>query len=101
MRWKGTASVNPVLASGEVVLEDASLPELAVYLKSYTRARVAAGQLSATVPYTFAYADGKFEARLAGAKLSLRDLAVAREGATDSFAGITRLAIGGIDYAVI
>jgi hypothetical protein len=97
MRWKGTASVNPVLASGEVVLEDASLPELAVYLKSYTRARVAAGQLSATVPYTFAYADGKFEARLAGAKLSLRDLAVAREGATDSFAGITRLDIGGID----
>lgn len=101
MRWKGTASVNPVLASGEVVLEDASLPELAVYLKSYTRARVAAGQLSATVPYTFAYADGKFEARLAGAKLSLRDLAVAREGATDSFAGITRLAIGGIDADLV
>ena len=97
MRWKGTASVNPVLASGEVVLENASLPELAVYLKSYTRARVAAGQLSATVPYTFAYAQGKFEARLAGAKLSLRDFAVAREGVTDSFAGITRLDIGGID----
>lgn len=97
IRWKGTASVNPVLASGEVVLENASLPELAVYLKSYTRARVAAGQLSATLPYTFAYADGKFEARLAGAKLSLQDLAVAREGATDSFAGITRLDIGGID----
>ena len=97
IRWKGTASVNPVLASGEVILENASLPELAVYLKSYTRARVAAGQLSATLPYTFAYADGKFEARLAGAKVSLRDLAVAREGATDSFAGITRLDIGGID----
>jgi hypothetical protein len=97
MRWKGTASVNPVLASGEVVLENASLPELAVYLKSYTRARIAAGHLSATVPYTFAYADGKFEARLAGAKLSLRDIAMAREGATDSFAGITRLEVGGID----
>jgi hypothetical protein len=101
IRWKGTASVNPVLASGEVTLENASLPELAVYLKSYTRASVAAGQLSATIPYTLAYADGKFEARLAGAKLSLRDLAVAREGATDSFAGITRLEIGGIDADLV
>jgi len=97
MRWKGTASVNPVLASGEVVLDNAALPELAVYLQPYTRARIAAGQLSATLPYTFAYADGQFEARLAGAKLSLRDLALAREGATDSFAGITRLDVSGID----
>src|SRR5450830_340469 len=40
MRWKGTASVNPIRASGEVTLENASLPELSVYLKSYTRARV-------------------------------------------------------------
>ncbi|RYY49449.1 MAG: DUF748 domain-containing protein, partial [Comamonadaceae bacterium] len=97
IRWRGTASVNPVLASGEVTIENASLPELAVYLKSYTRARVAAGQLSATLPYTLAYADGKFEASLAGAQLSLRDLAVAREGVADSFAGITRLDVKGIN----
>src|SRR5512140_3271154 len=46
---------------------------------------VAAGQLSATLPYAISYADGKFEARLAGAKLALRDLALSREGASDSF----------------
>ncbi|MFZ3084917.1 DUF748 domain-containing protein [Rhodoferax ferrireducens] len=97
MRWKGTASVNPIRASGEVTLENASLPELAVYLKSYTRARVAAGQLSATLPYSLSYADGKFEASLEGAKVSLRDLALAREGVTDSFAALTRLDINGIN----
>ena len=68
-----------------------------MYLKSYTRARVAAGQLSATLPYSFSYADGKFDASLAGAKLSLRDLALAREGATDSFAALTRLDVNDID----
>src|SRR3990167_3387599 len=97
MRWKGTASVNPIRASGEVTLENASLPELAVYLKSYTRARVAAGQLSATLPYSLSYADGKFEASLEGAKVSLRDLALAREGVTDSFAALTRLDINDVN----
>lgn len=97
MRWKGTASVNPIRASGEVTFENASLPELAVYLKSYTRARVAAGQLSATLPYSLSYADGKFEARLEGAKVSLRDLALAREGVTDSFAALTRLDINDVN----
>ena len=96
LRWKGDASVNPIRGSGELTLENASLPELAVYLKSYTRATLAAGQLSATLPYGFSYGDGKFEASLAGAKLSLRDLALAREGATDSFAALTRLDVNDI-----
>lgn len=97
MRWKGNASVNPIRASGEVTLENASLPELAVYLKPYTHARVAAGQLSATLPYSLSYTDGKLEARLEGAKVSLRDLALAREGVTDSFAALTRLDINDVN----
>jgi hypothetical protein len=97
MRWKGNASVNPIRASGEVTLENASLPELAVYLKPYTHARVAAGQLSATLPYSLSYTDGKLEARLEGAKMSLRDLALAREGVTDSFAALTRLDINDVN----
>ena len=96
LRWKGTASVDPIQASGELVLEGASLPQLAVYLKSYTRATVAAGQLDANIPYRFAYADGKLDARLENARVALRDLAVAREGAKDSFAALTRLEVNGI-----
>ena len=96
LRWKGEASVNPIRGSGELALENASLPELAVYLKSYTRATLAAGQLAATLPYRFSYSDGKLEASLAGARLALRDLAMAREGASDSFATLTRLDVSGV-----
>ncbi|MDO8251774.1 MAG: DUF748 domain-containing protein [Rhodoferax sp.] len=96
LRWKGTASMNPIRGSGELTLENASLPELAVYLKSYTRATVAAGQLAATLPYRFSYSDGKLEASLAGASLALRDLALAHAGASDSFATLTRLDVSDI-----
>ena len=101
LRWKGQASVNPIRASGEVNIENASLPELAAYLRSYTRATVAAGQLSATLPYVLSYDAGKLQASLAGAKLALRDLALAREGATDSFATLTRLDVSGIDADLV
>jgi hypothetical protein len=96
LRWKGNTSVNPIRGSGELTLENASLPELAVYLKSYTRATLAAGQLSATLPYAFSYVGGKLEARLAGARVSLRDLALSHEGASDSFAALTRLDVNDI-----
>jgi hypothetical protein len=96
IRWKGSATVNPIRGSGELTLENVSLPDVAVYLKSYTRARVVAGQLGATLPYSFAYGDGKFEAGLAGAKLALGNLALAREGSSDSFATLTRLDVNGI-----
>jgi Domain of Unknown Function (DUF748) len=97
LRWKGEASVNPIRGSGELTLENVPLRELAVYLKSYTRATLAAGQLAATLPYRFAYSDGKLEASLAGARLALRDLALAHEGgASDSFATLTQLDVSGI-----
>ena len=101
LHWKGQASVNPIRGSGELAFESVSLPELAVYLKSYTRARVAAGQLAGAMPYSFSYADGKFEASVAGARLSLRDITLAREGATDSFASVTRLDVSDVDADLI
>ena len=101
LRWTGTSSMNPIRGSGELTLENVSLPEPAVYLKSYTRARVAAGQFSASLPYSFSYANGSFDARLAGAKLSLRDLALTREGATDSFATLTRLEVNDINADLV
>ena len=89
--------MNPIHGSGELSVENVSLPQLAAYLKPYTRATLAAGQLAATLPYRFSYIDGKLEASLAGAKLALRNLALAREGAArDSFATLTRLDVSGI-----
>ena len=101
LRWTGQASVDPIRASGQVTLENVALPEMAAYLKSYTRATLAAGRLSATLPYVVSYEAGKLQASLAGASLALRDLALAREGATDSFATLTRLDVNGVNADLV
>jgi uncharacterized protein involved in outer membrane biogenesis len=97
LRWRGHSSVDPIRADGELAVEGVSLPDLSVYLRSKVRATVAAGQLSARLPYSVSYADGRLEARLQGAQVTARDLALAREGKTDSFAALTQLTAQGVD----
>ncbi|HEV7813585.1 MAG TPA: DUF748 domain-containing protein [Janthinobacterium sp.] len=84
--WKGSAGLNPIDGSGLLTLENVSLPGLAAYLKSYTRATLTDGKLSAKLPYRFSYKDGRFDASLTGAGLALRDLALAQAGAAEPFA---------------
>ncbi|MFH1605071.1 MAG: DUF748 domain-containing protein, partial [Pseudomonadota bacterium] len=97
LRWKGEASMNPIRGSGELIVENASLPAVAVYLKRYIRATVETGQLAVTLPYRFSYSNGKLDASLAGAKLGLRDLALAREGSTrDPFVTLARLDVSDV-----
>ena len=100
MRWKGEASVNPIRGSGELTLENTSLRELAVYLKSYTRATLAAGQLAATLPYRFSYSDGKPEASVADARLTLRDLAIAPFASLQTAVKVTTPAKSGLPMTV-
>lgn len=99
VEWRGQASLAPLAGHGELTLEGVSLPELAAYLKPYTHARTTAGRLSATLPYRFAYADGKWEAALAGGALALRNVALAREGQPDAFATLARLDVDDVQFA--
>ena len=91
LRWKGEASVNPLRGSGELTLEDVSLSQLTAYLKSYTDVTLASGQLSATLPYQFSYAGGKFDLSLAQARAAVRGLALTRTHAQDAFASLSLL----------
>jgi uncharacterized protein involved in outer membrane biogenesis len=94
VRWTGTSSLQPIQGSGELALDDVSLAEPSVYLKPFTKARIAAGKASARLPYRFSYADGRFDARLEGASLALKDVALAREGAgKDAFASLALLQV--------
>ena len=97
LHWRGTASLSPIRGDGELILNDASLPGLAAYLKAYTRATVTSGKLSARLPYAFSYADGKLEATVKDAGLALRDLALVRDGKGDAFTSLNTLGIAGVN----
>ncbi|MCA1859275.1 DUF748 domain-containing protein [Janthinobacterium sp. HSC-3S05] len=97
LHWRGTASLSPIRGEGELILNDASLPGLAAYLKAYTRALVTSGKLSARLPYAFSYADGKLEATVKGAGLALRDLALVQSGKSNAFTSLDTLGIAGVN----
>lgn len=101
LHWRGTASLSPLHGQGELVLKDAALPGLAAYLKTWTSAEVRGGTLSARLPYSFSWRDGALEAKLEGAGLALRALALARQDGTQArtaypFATIKALDVNGI-----
>lgn len=97
LHWRGTASLSPIRGDGELVLNDASLPGLAAYLKAYTRATVSSGKLSARLPYAFSYADGTLQATVKGAGLALRDLALVQSGKGEPFTSLNTLGIAGVN----
>jgi hypothetical protein len=96
LRWKGAAALNPIGGSGVLSLESVALPGMSTYLKSFMRVAVSDGRLSAKLPYQFAYKDGKLEAKLAGASLALRDLAIQHTGVAAPFVKLKSLDVSGV-----
>lgn len=96
LHWRGTAALNPIAGGGELTLDQLALPGLASYLKAYTRVSVSSGKLSAKLPYRFAYADGKLDASLSGASLSLLELALVGDKAGAPFANVNAFEISDV-----
>jgi hypothetical protein len=101
LHWKGTASLNPIGASGLLTLDKVELPGVGLYLKSLVNLRVDSGQLSAKLPYKLAYKDGKFDFNLAGAGLSLNQVALREPSASAPFASLKLFELSdvGVDLA--
>jgi hypothetical protein len=97
LHWKGEASLSPLRGSGELTLQDVGLRELTVYLKSYTQATLASGQLGASLPYRFAYTQGKFDFSLTQARADLRDLALTRVGEREPFARLSHFELSAVN----
>ena len=87
----GQASVSPLQVQGELRLQQLSLPGVAVYLKRYTYASVAAGQLDAQIPFEYAWGPDTSTLRVVNATLALQDVALSHEGQQDAFATLTRM----------
>ena len=80
LHWHGRASLAPLSGSGALVLRNVALPGLAPYLQTLAGVTLAQGRLSATLPYHYAYADGKLDARLPGASITLDRVALGLAG---------------------
>ncbi|OFA07258.1 DUF748 domain-containing protein [Duganella phyllosphaerae] len=80
LHWQGRASLAPLSGSGALVLRNVALPGLAPYLQTLAGVTLAQGRLSATLPYHYAYADGKLDARLPGASITLDRVALGLAG---------------------
>ncbi len=100
LSWKGVVSVNPIEGNGTLTLSNLALPGMAAYLKSFSRIVVEDGKLSAKLPYKFGYKDGKLDATLAGAGLTLNDLSLKR-GADAPFVKVRQLAVGDVGVDVL
>jgi len=101
VHWRGEGSLQPIRARGEIVFEDLPLPVLAAYLKPYVRATLASGRLSATLPYDVAYAAGKTDAKLHGARLAIAELAAGRDGSTQRFATLREAEVRDVDADLV
>jgi hypothetical protein len=98
LRWKGELSLLPMVASGTLAIENASLSELDAYLRAYFASLIVAGRADLELPYHFAITDGKLQFTLQGAKLAVHDLNIAGRGAKTSFCRIGQLALEGVDF---
>jgi hypothetical protein len=98
LRWKGEASLAPLVATGTLAVENAALTELMPYVDEFTAARVVAGRADFELPYHLALAEGKPQFSLTGAKLHMRELALASAGEKALLTKFGAITLGGIDF---
>jgi hypothetical protein len=98
LRWKGEASLAPFAAAGTLAIGNAALAELMPYVDEFTAARVLAGRADLELPYQLSLAEGKPRFSLQGAKLHVRELALASAGEKALLAKLGAITLDGIDF---
>jgi hypothetical protein len=98
LQWKGEVSLAPLSATGTLAVGNAALAELMPYVDDFTAARVVAGRADLELPYQLGLARGKPLFSLKGAKLHLRDFALASNGEKTLLTKFGAITLGGIDF---
>lgn len=82
LKWKGEASISPLVATGTIALEHGSLPELQPFVQEFLNATITDGRASVELPYHFALPDGKPRLLVKNGKLTIEAFALTATGAT-------------------
>lgn len=98
LRWKGELALEPLAATGTLILENGLLPPLNPYLDDYVAANISSGRVSLELHYRFALAAGKPQLNIHGAKLALQELVLTASGATTPFAKFGEIAAEGVTF---
>ena len=98
LRWKGELALAPIAATGTLAVGNAALKELMPYIDEFTAERVVGGRADLELPYHLALAEGKPRFSLNGAKIHLRELALAGAGEKALLTKFGAIAFGGVDF---
>lgn len=98
LSWKGALALAPLAATGTLTIANAALAELMPYADDFSATRIAGGHADLELPYQLALADGILQVKLKGAKIDLRDLAIAGAGNGALRAKFGAITVGGIDF---
>lgn len=98
LHWKGELSLAPLAATGTLMAGNVALAELMPYVDDFTKTRIVAGHADLELPYQLALAEGKPRFTLKGAKLDLRELALAGAGDGALLAKFGATSLVGIDF---
>lgn len=95
IRWKGEFTLNPLLASGEIAIDQLLLAKLWPYLDARLDMRPPEGVAAMAVGYRAAYADKQVSLTLHDLGLDLEGLALRGNGAVEDAVRLDRLAVSG------
>ena len=98
LRWNGELSLTPLAMTGTLAVGNAALAGLMPYADDFTAARIVAGHADLELPYRLTLVEGKPRFTLKGAKLDLRELALAGAGENALLAKFGAISLVGIDF---
>ncbi|HTL97566.1 MAG TPA: DUF748 domain-containing protein [Holophagaceae bacterium] len=96
LAWSGTFGVSPLASSGRLIFQNLDLVRYGPYLHEALDMELRGGKADLDIPYRFAWSPSSKIASIAGAKLALTGLQVARPGGADTDMGFPALEASGI-----
>lgn len=98
--WSGGATMQPLVATGSVAVEQLALPKYRPYLSQVLPMRYTRGRLDAAVRYRVGFDEaGRLFAEVADGRVAVQDAAIRLGDQQDDLLGVGRFEIAGFAFA--